>query len=182
MSKEYTYRELAQECLELLYLPCGPAQDYTLFKKGDRYGFFRNGDFEMGCNPRTSRPIGDYFGYTDAKLIYLDGYYHECGINMVSDIPCNKCILALKNSDGWTVYSFDRELMNREYKEHSNADLPGLCLLFKDMPKFDLYDSESMLKDSLKNCYGCRFAEPSSDNIEQLKDNEIFVFGSVCKA
>ena len=158
------YHNLCEECEEILYLPCGPAQDYTLFKKGGRYGFFRNDGFQMGCNPGTSHPIGDFFGYSDAKMILLDGVNDEY-VGFVSDIPCKRCILALKNSNGWTVYSFDLDLMNAEY---ADTDLPGLRLLFKDMPKFVVSDIENTML----------YAKASPDRIETLGDNQIFVFGS----
>ena len=164
MSKEYNYHYLSTECEEILYLPCGPAQDYTLFKKGDRYGFFRNDDFQKGFNPGISRPIGDFFGYSDIRILLLDGMNDECA-GFISDIPCKRCILALKNSKGWTVYSFDSDLMNAEY---ADTDLPGLRLLFKDMPKFVVSDIENTML----------YAKASPDRIETLGDNQIFVFGS----
>lgn len=189
--KKYSHRNLSSRYEEVLMLPDGPAEDYSLFKDGNRFGFFRNSDFVFGGSPGSAFPIGEFFGYSKALIIDFQGSI-IFGLKYYSYQFSDQCYLALKGKEGWCVFAFDRARMGESC---DGGNLPGLSLMVENAESmaeavdglaakigillsrwYDFSSGEYAWIDSIER--EPVFAEPSPDRIDTLAPNQVFVFGS----
>ena len=193
--KRYSYGELFNRFENILFA-WEPGADYTLFGDNGRFGLFKNDDFVMGYAPKYAYAIGEYFGYTEAYL------FNTCaGVTPEEYKYAYQCYLALGNKDKWIIYAFD---LHFAFDIGTNDELPGVRVMAESSEGIGdaieklsnvigihigrwynlstndfttLWDSYPDSNDEIY-CGPENYAEPSPDNIEELNDNQIFVFGS----
>lgn len=192
--KRYSYGELSDKFEEVLFVWDSGA-DYVLFGDGKRFGLFRNAGFEKGGSPKYAYAIGEYLGYTEAYLFNM-----HAGAKLEEYRYADEGYLALGNNDKWIIYAFD---LHYKVDVNNDDELPGVSVMAEssegiedaiekllkvigvrigrwyDLSTNDfitLWDPYHESNDEIY--YTPEYAEPSPDSIEELKDNQIFVFGS----
>lgn len=193
--KRYSYGELSDKFEEVLFVWDSGA-DYVLFGDGKRFGLFRNSGFEqMGRSPKYAYAIGEYLGYTEAYLFNM-----HAGARPEEYQYAYQCYLALGNKEKWIIYAFD---LHSAYDVNNDDELPGVSVMAESLEGignaieklsrvigihidrwFDLstkdfttlWDPHPRSNDEIY--YTPEYAEPSPESIKELKDNQIFVFGS----
>lgn len=193
--KRYSYGELSDKFEEVLFVWDSGA-DYVLFGDGKRFGLFRNSGFEMGSSPKYAYAIGEYLGYTKAYLFNM-----HAGARPEEYEYAYQCYLALGSKEKWIIYAFD---LHSAFDVNNDDELPGVSVMAEssegigdaieklskvigihidrwfDLSTKDFTTLWKPYQESYDGIY-CgpeNYAEPSPDNIEELNDNQIFVFGS----